>query len=93
MLKCVHGCRTTLAFSGAQAAGRAFNPWLARIFANGWPATASLTRNVCHAESSGLLHRVTRTEFDLFPTEEAARHREELLICVLNPRFNGAGKV
>jgi excinuclease UvrABC nuclease subunit len=40
-----------------------------------------------------LLHRVTRIEFDLCPTEEAARYREELLICVLNPRFNGAGKV
>ncbi len=40
-----------------------------------------------------MLHRVTRIEFDICPTEEAARHREELLICVLNPRFNGAGKV
>jgi len=40
-----------------------------------------------------LLHRVTRIEFDVCPTEEAAIHREELLICVLNPRFNGAGKV
>ena len=40
-----------------------------------------------------LLHRVTRIEFDICPTEEAARNREELLICVLKPRFNGAGKV
>jgi len=40
-----------------------------------------------------LLYRVTRIEFDVCPTEEAARHRKELLICVLNPRFNGAGKV
>jgi len=40
-----------------------------------------------------LLHRVTRIEFDICPTEEAARNREELLICVLNPRFNRAGKV
>jgi hypothetical protein len=40
-----------------------------------------------------LLHRVTRIEFDICPTEEAARNRAELLICVLNPRFNGAGKV
>jgi hypothetical protein len=39
-----------------------------------------------------LLRRVTRIEIDVCPTEEAARHREELLICVLNPRFNGAGK-
>lgn len=40
-----------------------------------------------------LLQRVTRIEWDECLTEEAARHREELLICVLNPRFNGAGKV
>ena len=40
-----------------------------------------------------LLHRVKRIEFDLCPTEAAARNREELLICVLNPKFNGAGKV
>jgi len=40
-----------------------------------------------------LLHRVTRIEFDICPTEEAARNREEQLICVLNPRFDGAGKV
>lgn len=40
-----------------------------------------------------LLHRVTRIEFDICPTEETARNREELLICVLNPQFNGAGKV
>ena len=40
-----------------------------------------------------LLHRVTRIEFDVCATEEAARYREELIICVLNPRFNGAGKV
>jgi len=40
-----------------------------------------------------LLHRVRRIEFDLCPTEEVARNREELLICVLNPKFNAAGKV
>lgn len=40
-----------------------------------------------------LLHRVTRIEFDICPTEEIARHREELLICVLTPKFNAAGKV
>lgn len=40
-----------------------------------------------------LLHRVTRIEWDECRTEEAARHREELLICVLAPRFNTAGKV
>ncbi|MGA9779515.1 MAG: hypothetical protein WBS33_14690 [Verrucomicrobiia bacterium] len=28
-----------------------------------------------------LLHRVTRIEFDVYPTEEAARHREELVVC------------
>ena len=40
-----------------------------------------------------LLHRVTRIEFDECRSEEAARHREELLISVLNPRFNAVGKV
>jgi hypothetical protein len=40
-----------------------------------------------------LLHCVTRVEFDACPTEKAAGHREELLMCVLNPRFNGARKV
>jgi len=40
-----------------------------------------------------LLHRVTRIEWDECPTEEAAGHREELLICVLTPKFNAAGKV
>ncbi len=40
-----------------------------------------------------LLHRVTRIEFDICPTEEAASYREELLICVLLPRFNAAGKI
>jgi len=40
-----------------------------------------------------LLYRLTRIEWDECLTEEAARHREKLLICVLNPRFNGTGKV
>src|SRR5437899_7103337 len=40
-----------------------------------------------------LLHQVRRIEWDECPTEEAARHREELLICVLTPKFNAAGKV
>jgi hypothetical protein len=39
-----------------------------------------------------LLHRVTRIEWDECRTEEAARHREEALICVLMPKFNAAGK-
>lgn len=39
------------------------------------------------------LHRVTRMEFDVCPTEKAARNHEELLICVLLPKFNAAGKV
>jgi hypothetical protein len=39
-----------------------------------------------------LLHLVSRIEIDLCPTEEAAREREELLICVLTPKFNRAGK-
>ena len=40
-----------------------------------------------------LLHRVTRIEWDVCASETAARHREELLICVLDPKFNRAGKV
>lgn len=40
-----------------------------------------------------LLHRVTRIEFDECATAGAARAREELLICVLAPAFNRAGKV
>ena len=39
-----------------------------------------------------LLHRVTRIEWDACPSEAAARHREEELICALMPRFNAAGK-
>lgn len=38
-----------------------------------------------------LLHRVTRIEWDLCPSEAAAAHREAELIAVLNPRFNRAG--
>src|SRR5437870_6406570 len=37
-----------------------------------------------------LLHRVRRIEFGACPAAEAARHREELLICVLWPKFNAA---
>ena len=40
-----------------------------------------------------LLHQVRRIELDVCPSEDAARHREELLICVLQPRFNRAGVV
>lgn len=40
-----------------------------------------------------LLHCVTRIEFDESPTESAAREREEMLICLLAPKFNRAGKV
>jgi hypothetical protein len=40
-----------------------------------------------------LLHQVTRIEVDLCRDEAAARYREELLITVLAPRFNRAGKV
>jgi hypothetical protein len=40
-----------------------------------------------------LLHQVRRIEWDECATEEAAREREELLICVLAPKFNSAGKV
>ena len=40
-----------------------------------------------------LLHRVTRIEYDECADEATARWREEMLICVLAPRFNRAGKV
>lgn len=40
-----------------------------------------------------LLHCVTRIEYDECETERSARHREEMLICVLAPPFNRAGKV
>jgi hypothetical protein len=40
-----------------------------------------------------LLHQVRRIVWDECPTEDGARHREELLICVLAPKFNAAGKV
>jgi hypothetical protein len=40
-----------------------------------------------------LLHQVRRIEWDECPTEDAAREREEQLICVLSPKFNAAGKV
>ena len=40
-----------------------------------------------------LLHQVKRIEWDECRTEEAARHREEMLICVLAPKFNAAGKI
>ena len=39
-----------------------------------------------------LLHSVTRIEMDVCASEAAARWREELLIAVLAPRFNRAGK-
>lgn len=40
-----------------------------------------------------LLHRVTRIEWDECADEAAAVFREELLIAVLQPKFNAAGKV
>lgn len=40
-----------------------------------------------------LLHRVRRIEYDMCVDERAAEQREEMLICVLAPRFNRAGKV
>ena len=39
-----------------------------------------------------LLHRVTRIEWDECADDSAARFREELLIAVLQPKFNTAGK-
>jgi excinuclease UvrABC nuclease subunit len=40
-----------------------------------------------------LLHKVRRIEWDECASEDAARDREEALICVLAPKFNAAGKV
>ena len=40
-----------------------------------------------------LLHQVRRIEWDECSSEAAASEREELLICVLAPKFNAAGKV
>jgi excinuclease UvrABC nuclease subunit len=40
-----------------------------------------------------LLGQVTRIEWDLCPTEQAALAREQALIAALSPRFNRAGKV
>lgn len=40
-----------------------------------------------------LLHRVRRIEWDECATEQAASDREEMLICVLAPKFNAVGKV
>jgi excinuclease ABC subunit C len=40
-----------------------------------------------------LLHQVTRVEFDQCVDERTARYREEMLIAVLAPRFNRAGRV
>jgi excinuclease ABC subunit C len=40
-----------------------------------------------------LLHRVTRIEFDVCASDDAACAREEQLICVLNPQFNRSGRV
>ena len=39
-----------------------------------------------------LLHQVRRIEFDLCGSEQSALAREELLIAVLAPPFNRAGK-
>ncbi|HHY86666.1 MAG TPA: nucleotide excision repair endonuclease [Verrucomicrobia bacterium] len=40
-----------------------------------------------------LLCRVTRIEWDECADEAAAAYREEMLIAVLQPRFNSAGNV
>ena len=40
-----------------------------------------------------LPHQARRIEWDECRTEKVARSREELLICVLAPKFNTAGKV
>jgi excinuclease UvrABC nuclease subunit len=40
-----------------------------------------------------LLHRVRRIEFDECRDEPTARLREQMLICVLTPQYNRAGRV
>src|SRR3954453_9626245 len=40
-----------------------------------------------------LLHQTQRIEWDECRDEAAAVYREELLICVLAPKFNSVGKV
>lgn len=40
-----------------------------------------------------LLHQVRRIEYDVCDSERLAQEREALLICVLSPKFNVAGKV
>jgi excinuclease UvrABC nuclease subunit len=40
-----------------------------------------------------LLNQTRRIEWDECQSEEAAGYREELLICVLAPKFNRVGKV
>jgi hypothetical protein len=40
-----------------------------------------------------LLHQTRRIEWDECSSEESAGYREELLICVLAPKFNSVGKV
>jgi excinuclease UvrABC nuclease subunit len=40
-----------------------------------------------------LLHQVRRIEWDECASEQLASEREEMLICVLAPKFNSAGKV
>lgn len=40
-----------------------------------------------------LLNQTARIEYDVCADERSASQREELLICVLSPKFNRAGKV
>lgn len=40
-----------------------------------------------------LLYQVRRIEWDECATEQLASEREEMLICVLAPKFNAAGKI
>jgi excinuclease UvrABC nuclease subunit len=40
-----------------------------------------------------LLHQVRRIEWDECDSEQMASEREEMLICVLAPKFNAVGKI
>jgi excinuclease UvrABC nuclease subunit len=47
----------------------------------------------CSRRIIRLLHQVTRIEWDECANDAAAQFREEMLILVLQPKFNSAGKV
>jgi hypothetical protein len=65
----------------------------ARNLPSGWLAIGSRPPERLPRRIIRLLDQDRRIEWDESRTEEAARQREELLICVLTPRLNAAAKV